>query len=100
MWQAVRVASEAASKELITRSSDLQGDWKLLFFLLTDGKATNQQESTLAEFYKVRWGIKVCCGTGSAVNFTTLKKFQNKRSHSQTASGKINHRYATAICRR
>ena len=100
MWQALCVASQAASKEAITRSTALQGDWKPLFFLLTDGKTTDHQGDALAEFNKVRWGIKVCCGAGSAVTFTTLKKFQDKRSHPQTASDRINHRYATAICRR
>ena len=78
LWQALQVATEAAKREVNWRSTEGEkGDYKPLFFLMTDGHATDEQGSILSEFNSVKWGVKVCCGVGTNVDTDTLKQISD-----------------------
>ena len=78
LWAALRTASEAAKTEIVWRTTEEEkADYKPLFFLITDGHATDSQGDALQVFNSVRWGIKVCCGAGNSVDTEILKSISD-----------------------
>ena len=60
-----------------------------MFFLLTDGYATDEEGDALDYFNKVRWGVKVACGAGSNVDEETLRKISDVALRIETDSGRF-----------
>jgi uncharacterized protein YegL len=72
---------KCANKEIVKRTSEQQGDWKPLVFILTDGMPTDDDGSKptafdrgLDEFKGIKWGNVIACAAGPSADDTALKR--------------------------
>jgi len=61
-------------REVIQNSGETKADWKPLVFLMTDGLPTDDWQSALSEFKKVKTGMVVACAAGPDADADSLKE--------------------------
>ena len=69
MGKALGLVADKAASEVKKSGPDVQGDWKPLVFLFTDGRPTDPagvMSEGLAKFKSTKWGCVVACGVESA----------------------------------
>jgi len=71
---ALRVLSKRINEEIVTTTAEVKGDWKPMVFIMTDGRATDDWRSGLAEYRKAKVGVTVACAVGSGASTDDLKE--------------------------
>jgi uncharacterized protein YegL len=74
---ALQLLADCISREVVTSTQDVKGDWKPLVFLMTDGIPTDQYQSGLNAFKNAKTGITVACAAGNGADTNLLKQITN-----------------------
>lgn len=74
LGEALKLTASKIETEVAKTTTEQKGDWKPLVFIMTDGVPTDNWESGLAEFKKVKTAFTVACAAGGGADTNVLKK--------------------------
>jgi len=74
LGDALKLTAHKIETEVAKTTTEQKGDWKPLVFIMTDGIPTDNWESGLAEFKKVKTAFTVACAAGGGADTNVLKQ--------------------------
>jgi len=74
LGDALKLTAQKIETEVAKTTTEQKGDWKPLVFIMTDGIPTDNWESGLTEFKKVKTAFTVACAAGGGADTNVLKQ--------------------------
>jgi len=74
MGEALELLVRTRKADLVPKTGTTAGDWRPMVFLLSDGVPTDDFDTGVREFKKLRWGVRVACAVNGA-DESTLNRF-------------------------
>jgi uncharacterized protein YegL len=74
LGEALKLVAHKIDTEVQKTTTEQKGDWKPLVFIMTDGIPTDDWQSGLNEFKKVKVSFTVACAAGSGADTDILKQ--------------------------
>lgn len=74
LGQGLTLLGDRIEREVVKTTASTKGDWKPLVFIMTDGEPTDDWQTGIEHFRKVRTGAVVACAVGQDCDTYILKK--------------------------
>jgi uncharacterized protein YegL len=74
MGEALELLVRTRKADLVPKTGTTAGDWRPMVFLLSAGVPTDDFDTGVREFKKLRWGVRVACAVNGA-DESTLNRF-------------------------
>ena len=77
LGEALELAANRASVEVIKNTPEAKGDWKPMVFIMSDGHATDNLNLGVEKFKQFKWGIVVACAVGRKIDARGLEELHS-----------------------